>query len=359
MKRRIFCVIMMCTILCQPVYAAESWPNSAIGNTSNTSTARNESGGKGVRIAVIDTGISVNAIAKERISKGKNYITGNTDTEDKIGHGTAMAGIIVGMESKDLTGIAPNATLVPLVYYTKDENENIVDGGVEMLAKAIRESVDKFDCQIILIGAGTNDNSKDLQSAIEHAEKKGAVVISSVGNENEDFPDYIYYPAAYETVIGVAALREDGGIATFSQRNSSVDLSAPGTDLKVATIRGKTIKAYGTSYSAAFVAAAAAQLLSDFSSLTPEQVRLSLCNSSKDMGSEGYDSESGYGVLQIDGALGYAKPMDEANRKEAAKMQKKIILFTCVSFAMVLVLGSTAFVIKRRHTLKKGFDTHE
>lgn len=62
-------------------------------------------------------------------------------------------GIIVGMESNDLTGIAPNATLVPLVYYTKDENEKMVDGGVETLAKAVRESVDKFDCQVILIGA--------------------------------------------------------------------------------------------------------------------------------------------------------------------------------------------------------------
>ena len=356
MKRRIFCIIILCSILCQPVYAAESWPNSAIENTSTTS---NESGGKGVRIAVVDTGICVNAIAEERISKGKNYITGNTDTEDKVGHGTAMAGIIVGMESKDLTGIAPNATLVPLLYYTKDENEKIVDGGVELLAKAIRESVDKFDCQIVLIGAGTNENTKDLQSAIEHAEKKGAVVISSVGNENEDFPNYIYYPAAYETVIGVAALREDGGIATFSQRNASVDLSAPGTDLKVATIRGKTIKAYGTSYSAAFVAAAAAQLLSKFPSLTPEQVRLALCNSSKDIGTEGYDNESGYGVLQIEGALDYAKSVNETNRKESVKMQKKIILFTCLSFAMVLVLGSAVFVIKRRHTLKKGSGTQE
>lgn len=358
MKRRIYCVTILClvlctvlcsvwcTALCRPVYAAESWPNSAIGNTTT------ESGGKGVRIAVIDTGISTNAIAKERIAEGKNYITGNTDTDDKIGHGTAMAGIIVGMTSNDLTGIAPNATLVPFVYYTKDENEKIVDGGVEMLAKAVRESVDKFDCQIILIGAGTNESSGALKSAIEHAEKKGAVVIASVGNENEELPDNIYYPAAYETVIGVASLREDGGIATFSQRNSTVDISAPGTDLKVATIRGKTIKAYGTSYSAAFVSAAVAQLISEFKSLTPEQVRLTLSNSSKDMGTAGYDTESGYGVLQIKAALEYAGPIDEANREESAKKLKKIILITGVSLVGVAVLGSMLFVIMRRRSLK-------
>lgn len=77
MKRRIYSVIILfsvlctalglvwCTGLCNAVYAADGWPNSAIGNTNTTS------GGKGVRIAVIDTGISTNAIAKERIAEGK------------------------------------------------------------------------------------------------------------------------------------------------------------------------------------------------------------------------------------------------------------------------------------------------
>jgi len=347
MKRQIFCVFISCFLLCQSVYAAESWPNDVIGIIST------KTDGEGVRIAVIDTGISINAIDSSRISKGKNYITNNSDTEDKVGHGTAMAGILVGMESKELIGIAPNATLVPLVYCTKDMDGNTVNGGVEMLVKSIRDAVDKFECQVILIGAGANENSIDLQSAIEHAEKKGAVVVSSVGNENEQYPEYVYYPAAYESVLGVAAIREDGGIATFSQRNSSVSLSAPGTNLQVATIRGKTVKAFGTSYAAAFVAGGAAQLLSEYSSLTPKQVRLALCDTAMDICTEGYDTESGYGVIQIEKALVYAKPIDESNQKEAKEVQQKIILVSCLLVAIVLSLGASVFIIRRKRVMNK------
>ncbi|MEG2583966.1 MAG: S8 family serine peptidase [Oscillospiraceae bacterium] len=347
MKRQIFCFLMVCLFTRQTVWAAESWPNSAI-NTISTQT-----NGEGVRIAIIDTGISVNAIDKTKIAKGKNYITGDSNTEDKIGHGTAMAGILVGMESKRIIGIAPNATLVPFVYCTEDEDGKIINSGKEMLSKSIRDAVDKFDCQVILISAGAIEGSEDWKSAIEYTEKKGVVVVASVGNENEDHPEYLYYPASYETVIGVAALREDGEVATFSQQNSSVDLSAPGTGLNVCTIRGKTIKAFGTSYSAAFVTGGVAQLLSEYKSLTPEQVRKSLCNTAKDISAEGYDTKSGYGVLQIKEALVYAKQFNETNQKEDAEHQKNILI-TFSSIAIIISSVIIVLIILRKRTLKKG-----
>lgn len=345
MKRLIFCLLLFCFIQCQTVYAADSWPNNAIENTTT------KSNGKGVRIAVIDTGISVNAIDKARIAGGMNYITDDSDTEDKIGHGTAMAGIIIGMESKELIGIAPDAMLVPLVYCTKDKDGNIVNGNTTTLAKCIRDAVDGYKCQVLLIGAGTNENSNDLQAAIEHAEEKGVVVISSVGNENEDYPEYVYYPAAYKTVLGVTALREDGDIATFSQRNSSVALSAPGTELKVATINGRTVKAYGTSYAAAFVAGAAVQILSEYQELTPEQVRKALCNTAKDICAKGYDTDSGYGVLQVKAALANAKSMHKANRKEASQALRNIAI--CLLFVILLSSVAAVIMIRKRRAQNK------
>ena len=60
-----------------------------------------------VKIAVIDTGISTSAIDSEKIGQGYNYIEDNEDTEDLIGHGTAIAGILVGdlWSVKQKTGI--------------------------------------------------------------------------------------------------------------------------------------------------------------------------------------------------------------------------------------------------------------
>lgn len=72
-----------------------------------------------VRVAVIDTGISSAAISAENLAEGQNYILPNNSTEDDIGHGTAVAGIIVGSETAGVEGLCPAAELVPLVYYSK------------------------------------------------------------------------------------------------------------------------------------------------------------------------------------------------------------------------------------------------
>lgn len=63
-----------------------------------------------IRIAIIDTGISSHAISSKNLVEGKNYILSNRSTEDEIGHGTAVAGIIVGSEKAGIKGyvLQPN-----------------------------------------------------------------------------------------------------------------------------------------------------------------------------------------------------------------------------------------------------------
>ena len=75
----------------------------------------------GVRVAIIDTGISTVTVDPARIEGGKNYIRPQDGLEDKLGHGTAVAAIIVGSEAARMEGICPTVTLVPMVYATLDE----------------------------------------------------------------------------------------------------------------------------------------------------------------------------------------------------------------------------------------------
>ncbi len=325
------------------VHAETAWPASAIGLPAGTATAK----GSPVRIAVIDTGISTNAIAAERIAPGQNYVATGSGTEDQIGHGTALAGILVGLKGEQ-TGIVPNATLVPLVCITADAQGKTLNGGPDKLARAVRDAVDKYRCTVILIGSGTIDQSEALKTAIAHAESKGASVIAPVGNENETHPEAIFYPASYETVLGVAAMREDGGIATFSQRSTPADLSAPGTGLLVATIRGKTVKAYGTSYAAAFVAGAAARLRSHSPSLTPAQVRSALIDSARDVGAPGRDRESGYGALDIEAALAAARPIAAANQQAADAQRGKQLALAGLGLAGLLAAAAVVWKIRKR-----------
>lgn len=332
MKRRMVCFFIMWCFLSQTA-AADPWPDSSLDREETTIK------GKEVKIAIIDTGISSSAIDKKRIVEGKNYVDVDAGTEDKVGHGTAIAGII--------SELVTEASLVPLVCFSKDESGNHINGGTESLIKAIRDAVNYFKCNVIVIGSGIREDSKEIKAAIEQAEKKGAVVVSSVGNENEKNPEFVYYPAAYKTVLGVAALREDGNIAEFSQRNEFVSLSAPGVNLQVLTIRGKRVKAFGTSYAAAFVAGAVAQIRSECPSLDPQQVRNALCETAKDIGAVGFDYESGYGALQIKDALFSAKAM-EALYDEQRGQESRITRSASIAVGLLLLLGGSGYVIFRK-----------
>lgn len=259
---------------------------------------------KAVRIALIDTGISSDVIDNSKIIKGFNYLNPSMDTQDIKGHGTAVAGIIVGSKTVSIKGVAPDAELVPLVVCTKTENDKTVMGDCDILAQAIRDAIDIYACKIINISAGVLSNTKSLEEAVEYAEEEGVVLISSVGNDNKNHKDNIYYPAAYDTVLGVSALKKSGEVASFSQCNNSVDICAPGDRLKlISTTKGKTTFGSGTSYATAYVSGAAAVLLSKYPNLTPKELRQIICASADDLGPEGYDTTSGWGALNLDAAL--------------------------------------------------------
>lgn len=253
-----------------------------------------------VRIALIDTGISRGVFDEMNIIEGINYIDPSADTTDLVGHGTAVAGIIVGSKSVNIKAIAPKAKLVPLVIGTKTADGKIVMGDADILAKAIRDAIDIYNCKIINISSGTLLNKEILKKAIDYAEEKGVIVISSVGNDNKFFPDNIYYPAAYDTVIGVSALKKNGEIASFSQRNSSVSICAPGDRLKLASIKpGKTTVGFGTSYATAYVSAAVSILVNKYPNLTPKDIREIIYKSANDLGEVGYDMDTGWGALSL------------------------------------------------------------
>lgn len=262
--------------------------------------------GENIKIAIIDTGISTRAIDSTHLEQGYNYLEENTDTEDSIGHGTAVAGLLVGAPSAQLTGIVPQAELVPLVYQTKDEKGKVQKGNQEVIARAIRDAVDLYGCRVINLSVGTTLGSALMREAVNYAEEKNAVVISSVGNSNGENPEALYYPAAYPTVLGVGSVNKWGQVSDFSQRNESVMLVAAGEKIWTVSKEGKPLLTNGTSFATAFVSGAAAALLSAHPDLTAAEVRHILYGSAADIQTTGYDPDSGWGILQIDSALDWA-----------------------------------------------------
>lgn len=286
MKKRICSLLLtfcLLTAVCPAAFAAET--------------------DRPIRVAVIDTGISPVAIPAENLAEGHNYVRPQDDTQDKLGHGTAVAGLIVGNQALGVEGVCPDAVLVPLVYASLDESGGDVKGRTDLAAQAIYDAVDSYGCRVINLSAGGTADAASLRWAVEYAERRGVLVVSSAGNANESQPGAVYYPGAYDSVLCVGAAGREGAPASFSQRNGTVDLLAPGDDLRILTIKGTRIRGSGTSYATAIVSGAAARLLAEDPTLTPAELRELLTATARDIGPEGYDIDSGWGLLDLDAAL--------------------------------------------------------
>ena len=233
-------------------------------------TTRNEQSESSIKIALIDTGVTRDAINSDHILSGWNYCNNSDDTEDTIGHGTSLAGMILGSDKAGLMGEAPETYIVPLVCQIKGDEGNVEKIEPEMLSQIIREAVDLYGCNIINISAGVKTDYPELKEAVEYADKRGVLVISCAGNEgNSD----IYYPGGYDEVLCVgSANKEMTARADFSQDNAAVDLLAPGEKIAVATMKGNVMEVSGTSYSAAYITAVAAALWQNNPGSSPEQI---------------------------------------------------------------------------------------
>ena len=231
-----------------------------------------------VIIALLDTGISTTAIQSESILPGHNYVTGTADTEDRINHGTAVASVILGCESAGVEGVAPSTCVVPLVIADKVDGQ-MATATPEVLAQAIRDSVDKYGACIVSVSFGIKKDDPAVKEAVAYVQKQGALVICAAGNDGDS--EELYYPAAYDGVLTVGSHDKDLKVSSFTQQNGTVDILAPGEDIWLASRNGKTYGAKGTSYATGFVSAAAALLWQKNLSLTPEEIVQTILSSAQ------------------------------------------------------------------------------
>lgn len=250
-----------------------------------------------VKVGVIDTGVKEREgiLGSEKILSGKNYVLGNDNTNDEVGHGTRVASLIIGTDDGEIVSPCKESFIVPLVYYTKLASGAVLNGGIDAICNAIYDAVDMYDCQIINISSGITADDERLEKAVGYAEEQGVLVVSACGNSG----DKVYYPAAYDTVIGVGSHDNEFEPTEFSCQGSGLDLLMYGEDLKVVSIKNAADYEMisGTSYSTALITAHAAAALEQYPHLMPSQIRYLMRASCDDICDAGYDEKSGYGVF--------------------------------------------------------------
>ncbi len=250
-----------------------------------------------IRIAFIDSGISTRHIDPEKVASGKNYVFPESDTQDRIGHGTAVASLVLGSEDQGVTGVFPDAVAVPLVVVDVYPSGVSKNGGTEALCAAIYDAVDEFGCSVINVSLSAAQDSEELRSAVQYAEDRGVQIVSAVGNDGPG--GQTCYPAAYDTVVAVGAAEGDRQ-AKFTQPGA--DVVTGGVGLTAATNRNSSTptKVSGTSYSCPVLSGIVAKLMRAYPGLTLPELRDALRFLAEDIGEEGYDAFTGWGLIRAD-----------------------------------------------------------
>lgn len=275
-------------------YSSRQW---SLSNVQISSAWNAGYYGDGVKIAVIDSGVraSHEDLVSANIAPGYNVLTGSSDVTDQTGHGTFVSGVIAASANNSIgiAGLCPNVTIIPIKCFGSNESTD-----ASYIVRAIYEAVDTYNCDVINLSLGLTVNLQSMKQALDYACSKGIIVVAAVGN---DGTTDLSYPAAYPNVVGVGSIDSGGTISSFSQRNSSVYIVAPGSEIVSAGYSSNTsyVKGNGTSFATPHAAAAAAVLKEFNIKADSEDFKSILMSSATDLGSSGYDTIYGYGSLNF------------------------------------------------------------
>jgi serine protease len=192
-------------------------------------------GGRGVTVAVLDTGVAYENRGRYRASPDfrrshfvapYDFVSGDRHPDDENGHGTHVAGTI--NEATDngisLTGLAYGARVMPvrvLNRYGDGDSATISEG----LRYAVRHGADVINLSFEFDQSTSTRDVPDLLAALAMARRKGVLVVGASGNEGGA---RIAYPARASSVLSVGATTEHGCEARYSNSGATLDLVAPG-----------------------------------------------------------------------------------------------------------------------------------
>jgi serine protease len=310
-------------------------------------------GGKGVVVAVIDSGVAYEDYGRFRrapdlypglFTRAKyDWVDKDRHPDDEESHGTHVTGTIAQKTNNGfgVTGLAYGVKIMPLRVLDAQGNGDGAD-----IARAIRFAVQNGAKVINMsVEFDTSLRAGDIPeviSAIHYATRHNVTLVAASGNEGIT---KVAYPARDPEVISVGATTFDGCLADYSNAGRGLDLVAPGGGQDAAftgnasdrtncnpagadhhivqetlwgsVSRFRLVGFEGTSFATPHVTAAAALLIATKRlgpNPTPAQIKDRLKATARDLGPPGYDSYYGAGLLDAAAALAPDAPVPAPKR---------------------------------------------
>ncbi|MEA2405401.1 MAG: serine protease [Thermoleophilaceae bacterium] len=298
-------------------------------------------GGKGVIVAVIDSGVAYESrgsfrrapdLGRTSFVPGYDWVSRDRHPDDEESHGTHVAGIIAQQTNNGvgLTGLAYGVKIMPLRVLDRHGF-----GDFASIASAIRFAANhraKVVNMSVEGDAGLRAaDIPEVISAMVYAQKRGVVLVAASGNEGDGS---VAYPARAPQVIAVGGTTADACLADYSNYGRGLDIVAPGggadaalfdnardrascnPDIRARDVYQQTfvhnfrtfglVGQEGTSFAAPHVSAAAALLVASGRighHPSPKAVAARLEATARDLGVDGYDTRYGWGLLDAAKAL--------------------------------------------------------
>jgi serine protease len=315
-------------------------------------------GAKGVKIAVLDSGVAYANrppfrrspdLDRTRFAQGYDFVDNDRFPFDENGHGTHVASTLAESTNngRGLTGLAYNATIVPVRVLDRNG-----EGDAARIADAVRWSVRKgVDLINLSLEFGVDVGARDIPSlldALAYARRKGVLVVGAAGNEGERI---IAFPARSSNVFAIGATTEHGCLSDFSNLGSALDMVAPGggTDavnddpnckpdatpgrpIYQLTLEGGSVTRFGvpstyegTSMAAPHVTATAALVIATgVLGRKPSPARLiaRLEGTARDLGPPGRDRRYGAGLLDAAAATDPDNPVARVSSERRDKRRR-------------------------------------
>ncbi len=266
--------------------------------------------GSGEVVAIVDSGIRAHPDLALNLVPGYDFEADDTDPLDptpNFSHGTQVAGVVaaLGDNGTGVAGVLWSAKVMPLrAFDTAGFGTSFDISNAILYAAGLPNESGTLPAEpasVVNLSFASTVFTNAEDDACDEARAAGVFLCAATGNQGSAAARY---PAGYAAVVGVGATTSLGQRASYSNYGSAVDLVAPGgaagdgvvTTGIVATEQYDYPRVNGTSFASPHVAAVAA-LLMGLAPLSPDEVEQILLSTAQDIGTTGFDSETGFGIV--------------------------------------------------------------